>query len=270
MQSRHLNLWVAVGALLLGAMASSVNAGEVNAAVAANFTAPAQQIAEQFQKETGHTVKLSFGSSGKFYSQIKEGAPFDVFLAADEKNPKLLEQEGLAIADTRFVYALGKLVLWSAQPGFVDNKGAVLSKGSYSKIAYADPKLAPYGLAAQETLQNMKLWDKVQSKLVTGESIAQTYQFAASGNAEMAFVALSQITKDGKDDRRFVLARAGDYVQSDQAKRGAIECSERPGRGTGVPAYPERARRRGDHSQFRIRIAVSISPFPRRRGKGRG
>jgi molybdate transport system substrate-binding protein len=183
---------------LLAMMAHVANAGEVNAAVAANFTAPVQQIADLFQKETGNTVKLSFGSSGKFYSQIKEGAPFDVFLAADEKNPKLLESEGLAVADTRFVYALGKLVLWSAKPGFVDEKGAVLSKGEYNKIAYADPKLAPYGLAAQETLQKMNLWDKVQSKMVTGESIAQTYQFAASGNADMAFIALSQITKDGK------------------------------------------------------------------------
>jgi len=183
---------------LLGTMVRSAIAGEVNAAVAANFTAPMQQIAELFQKESGHTVKLSFGSSGKFYSQIKEGAPFDVLLAADEKNPKLLEQEGLAVADTRFVYALGKLVLWSAKPGFVDDKGAVLGKGEYNKIAYADPKLAPYGLAAQETLQKMNLWDKVQSKMVTGESIAQTYQFAATGNAEMAFIALSQITKDGK------------------------------------------------------------------------
>ena len=170
----------------------------MNAAVAANFTAPVQQIVELFQKETGHTVKLSFGSSGKFYSQIKEGAPFDVFLAADEKNPKLLEQEGLAVSDSRFVYALGKLVLWSATPGFVDDKGAVLSKGSYNKIAYADPKLAPYGLAAQETLQKMSLWDKVQGKLVTGESITQTYQFAATGNADLAFIALAQVTKDGK------------------------------------------------------------------------
>jgi molybdate transport system substrate-binding protein len=184
--------------VLLAMMAQVANAGEVNAAVAANFAAPVQQIAELFQKETGHTVKLSFGSSGKFYSQIKEGAPFDVFLAADERNPKLLEQDGLAVADTRFVYALGKLVLWSAKPGFVDDKGAVLSKGNYNKIAYADPKLAPYGLAAQETLQKMNLWDKVQSKLVTGESITQTYQFAATGNAELAFIALSQITKDGK------------------------------------------------------------------------
>src|SRR5512137_1080057 len=145
------------GALLVS-MAQVANAGEVNAAVAANFTAPVQQIAELFQKETGHTVKFSFGSSGKFYSQIQNGAPFDVFLAADEKNPKLLEEEGLAVKDSRFVYALGKLVLWSAKTGFVDDKGAVLGKGSYEKIAYADPKLAPYGLAAQEALQKMKLW----------------------------------------------------------------------------------------------------------------
>ncbi len=198
MKLRKLDLLVWMGASLFGTVAGAAHAGEVNAAVAANFTAPVQQIAELFQKETGHTVKLSFGSSGKFYSQIKEGAPFDVFLAADEKNPKLLEQEGLAVKDSRFVYALGKLVLWSAKPGLVDDKGAVLSKDNYNKLSYADPKLAPYGLAAQETLQKMKLWDKVQGKLVTGESITQTYQFAATGNADLAFIALSQITKDGK------------------------------------------------------------------------
>ncbi|MBU1427153.1 MAG: molybdate ABC transporter substrate-binding protein [Gammaproteobacteria bacterium] len=183
---------------LLTTMVQVANAGEVNAAVAANFTAPMQQIAAQFEKESGNTVKLSFGSSGKFTSQIKNGAPFDVFLAADEKNPKLLEQEGLAVKDSLFVYALGKLVLWSATPGFVDDKGAVLGKGDFNKLAYADPKLAPYGLAAKETLDAMGLWSKVESKMVTGESITQTYQFAATGNAELAFVALSQITKDGK------------------------------------------------------------------------
>ena len=183
---------------LLSMMVQVADAGEVSAAVAANFSEPMKQIAESFQKETGHTVKLSFGSSGKFTSQIKEGAPFDVFLAADEKNPKLLEKEGLAVEGSRFVYALGKLVLWSAQPGFVDDKGYVLRKGNYNKIAYADPKLAPYGLAAKETLEDQGLWTVVQGKLVTGESITQTYQFAATGNAELAFIALSQITKDGK------------------------------------------------------------------------
>ncbi len=182
----------------LAALVKVAQAGEVNAAVAANFTEPMQRIVAEFQKDTGHTVKLSFGSSGKFYSQIKEGAPFDVFLAADVKNPKLLEDEGLAAGGTRFVYALGKLALWSAQPGYVDGKGAVLRKGGYNKLAYADPKLAPYGLAAKETLEELGLWNAVQGKLVTGESITQTYQFAATGNAELAFIALSQITKDGK------------------------------------------------------------------------
>jgi molybdate transport system substrate-binding protein len=196
MKLRHFSLCLV--ALLFGMTAGLANAGEVNAAVAANFIAPVQQIVEVFEKESGHKVWLSFGSTGKFYSQIKEGAPFDIFLAADEKTPKLLGQDGLAVANTRFVYALGKLVLWSAKPGYVDDKGAVLSKGGYAKLSYADPKLAPYGLAAKETLQKLKLWDKVQSKLVTGESIAQAYQFAATGNAELAFIALSQITKDGK------------------------------------------------------------------------
>ncbi|WP_035382699.1 molybdate ABC transporter substrate-binding protein [Ferriphaselus sp. R-1] len=187
-----------VAGLLLSALAQLAQAGEVNAAVAANFQKPMEEIAAAFQKDTGHTVKLSFGSSGKFYAQIKEGAPFDLFLAADVKYPKLLEEEGWALKDTRFVYALGKLVLWSAQPGLVDSKGAVLAKGKFNKVSYADPKLAPYGLAAQETLQKMKLWDSIQSKMVTGDSIGQAYQFIASGNAELGFIALSQITKDGK------------------------------------------------------------------------
>ena len=186
------------GALLLGVFSPSGFAGEVNAAVAANFTAPMQQIAAAFQKDTGNTVKLSFGSSGKFYSQIKEGAPFDVILAADEAIPQRLEQDGFAAAGSSFVYALGKLVLWSAQPGFIDAKGAVLGKGSFNKLAYADPKLAPYGLAAKETLEKLGLWNSVQGKLVTGENITQTYQYAATGNADLAFVALSQVYKDGK------------------------------------------------------------------------
>jgi molybdate transport system substrate-binding protein len=195
---RKLNWLAGVGTLMFWAIIQPAAAGEVSAAVAANFTAPVEQIAAIFQKESEHTVKLSFGSSGKFTSQIKEGAPFDVFLAADEKNPKLLEQGGLAVANSRFIYALGKLVLWSAKPGYVDDKGAVLKNGSYNKLAYADPKLAPYGLAAKETLEGLGLWNNVQSKLVTGESITQTYQFAATGNAELAFIALSQIIKEDK------------------------------------------------------------------------
>lgn len=191
-------VWSLLCALLLGTMLRTAYAGEVNVAVAANFTEPMRQIVAEFQKGTGDTVRLTFGSSGKFYSQIKEGAPFDVFLAADEKTPKLLEEEGFAVNGSRFVYAVGKLVLWSARPGFVDEKGAVLSNGGYNKLALADPRLAPYGLAAKESLEHLGLWNMVQSKLVTGESITQAYQFAATGNAELAFIALSQITKGQK------------------------------------------------------------------------
>lgn len=199
MKRRILNLLRIAGMLWVALGAQTVSAGEVNAAVAANFTAPMQQIAALFEKQSGDTVKLSFGSTGKFYTQIKNGAPFDVLVAADSATPQRLEDEGLTDKGTGFVYALGKLVLWSVQPDFVDAKGEVLRRGSYDKLAYADPKLAPYGMAAKETLDAMGLWNAtVQGKLVTGESISQAYQFAATGNAKLGFVALSQITRDGK------------------------------------------------------------------------
>ena len=189
---------VAAAVMLSGLMSSPVFASEVNAAVASNFSAPMKQIADVFQKESGDTVKLSFGSTGKFYEQIRGGAPFDVFFAADTATPQRMEQEGLTVNGSRFVYALGKLVLWSAQPGYVDDKGAVLRKGGFGKLAIADPKLAPYGVAAQQTLEQLGLWDALQPKLVTGENITQTYQFVATGNAELGFVALSQVMRDGK------------------------------------------------------------------------
>ncbi|MGB7598284.1 MAG: molybdate ABC transporter substrate-binding protein [Gallionella sp.] len=189
---------VAAAVMLSGLMSSPVFASEVNAAVASNFSAPMKQIADVFQKESGDTVKLSFGSTGKFYEQIRGGAPFDVFFAADTATPQRMEQEGLTVNGSRFVYALGKLVLWSAQPGYVDDQGAVLRKGGFGKLAIADPKLAPYGVAAQQTLEHLGLWDALQPKLVTGENITQTYQFVATGNAELGFVALSQVMRDGK------------------------------------------------------------------------
>ena len=187
-----------ISTLLAGLISCQAQAGEVRVAVASNFAAPMERIAVAFQQQSGHTLKLSPGGSGKFYAQIVSGALFDVFLSADETNPQRLEQDGLAAAGSSFVYALGKLVLWSAQPGLVDAKGAVLGKGNFNKLAYADPKLAPYGLAAKETLEKLGLWNSVQGKLVTGENITQTYQFAATGNAELGFVALSQVYKDGK------------------------------------------------------------------------
>lgn len=173
-------------------------ATEVKVAVAANFTGPMKQIAIEFEKETGHHIVLSFGSSGQFYAQIKNGAPFHVFLSADDEKPAQLEKEGLTVAGSRFTYAIGTLVLWSSKPGFVDSKGEVLSKGNYAKIAIANPKLAPYGTAAVEVLTKLGLLSAVAPKIVEGENISQTYQFVSTGNAELGFVALSQIMKNGK------------------------------------------------------------------------
>ena len=173
-------------------------AAEVHVAVAANFTAPMKQIAADFEKETGHKVVLSFGASGKFYAQIKNGAPFQILLSADDEKPIQLVKDGLAVADSRFTYAIGTLVLWSAKPGFVDAKGEVLSKGHFNKIALANPKLAPYGTAAIELLTKQGLLTSLTPKFVQGENISQTFQFVSTGNAELGFVALSQVMKEGK------------------------------------------------------------------------
>jgi len=183
---------------LLMCCASIAAAEEVSVAVAANFTAPMKRIAADFEKDTGHKALLSFGSSGKFYAQIKERAPFQVFLSADDETPARLDRDGLTAAGSRFTYAIGTLVLWSAKPGFVDDKGEVLSKGSFKKIAIANPKLAPYGKAAIETLTNLGLLTTIRPKFVQGENISQAQQFIGSGNAELGFVALSQVMKDGR------------------------------------------------------------------------
>lgn len=175
----------------------TARAGEVRAAVAANFTAPAQKLAAMFQTDTGHDVKLSFGSTGKLYSQIKAGAPFDLLLAADDATPEKLVREGLGNPASRYTYAVGRLALWSRKPGFVDAKGQVL-QGSFGKLAIANPKLAPYGAAAQEALESLGLWNRVQGRLVMGQSSAQTLQFADTGNADLAFIALSQSIQNGK------------------------------------------------------------------------
>ncbi len=179
-------------------LSQSASAEEVQLAVAANFTAPMQKIAAEFEKDTGHKVQLSFGATGKFYAQIKNGAPFEILLAADDTTPEKLGKEGAAVAGSRFTYAIGRLVLWSAKADYVDDAGAVLKKGEFAHLSIANPKLAPYGQAAIETLTSLKLLDVVQSKFVQGENIAQTHQFVASGNAELGFVALSQVMKEGK------------------------------------------------------------------------
>ena len=190
-----------LAALVLLAIVLPAHAGEVQVAVASNFTAPMQQIAAAFERDTGHKALLAFGATGKFYAQIKNGAPFDVFLAADAKAPAKLEEEGLAVRGSRFTYGIGRLVLWSAQPGFVDAHGDVLKRSNFRHLAVASPKTAPYGAAALEVLNRLGLADVLREKLVTGENIAQAYQFVASGNAELGFVALSQVTADGTPGR---------------------------------------------------------------------
>ncbi|MDR2880678.1 MAG: molybdate ABC transporter substrate-binding protein, partial [Azoarcus sp.] len=167
-------------------------------AVAANFTAPMQALAAGFEQETGHKAVLSFGASGAFYAQIKNGAPFDVFLSADDTTPARLEKEGDAVPGSRFTYAIGTLVLWSAKEGFVDDKGEVLKKGAFRHLSIADPGKAPYGAAAVETLMELGRYDTLKSRFVTGNNIAQAHQFVFTRNAELGFVAFSQVYKDGK------------------------------------------------------------------------
>jgi len=184
--------------LLFACLSHAAHADEVQVAVAANFTAPAKLLAAAFEKDSGHTAQLAFGATGKFYAQIRNGAPFEVLLSADDTTPARLEQEGAAVTGSRYTYAIGRLVLWSAKPGYVDEQGAVLQKGDFKHLAIANPKLAPYGAAAVEALTALKLLDTVQTKLVQGENIAQTHQFVASGNAELGFVALSQVMQDSR------------------------------------------------------------------------
>lgn len=173
-------------------------ADEVQVAVAANFTAPIQAIAKDFEKDTGHKLVASFGATGQFYAQIKNGAPFEVFLAADDSTPAKLEQEKAVVPGSRFTYAIGKLALWSPKDGYVDAKGEVLKQGGFQHLSIANPKTAPYGLAATQGLDKLGLKDKLTGRIVEGQNIGQAYQFVSSGNAELGFVALSQIYKDGK------------------------------------------------------------------------
>jgi molybdate transport system substrate-binding protein len=180
------------GALVLASLVwTSVRADEVKVAVAANFTAAMKEIAAGFEHATGHEALLSFGSTGKLYAQIVNGAPFALFLAADQERTRLLEDAGRASG--RFTYAVGKLVLWSASPGVVDPQGEVLSRGGFARLAIANPKTAPYGAASLEVLEKLGLGARLRARLVRGDSIAQTHQFVATGNAEIGFVALAQV-----------------------------------------------------------------------------
>lgn len=170
-----------------------LGATEVRVAVASNFIAPMKQIAADFERDTGHKTRLAFGSTGQFYAQIKHGAPFAVLLAADQATPEKIERESLGVSGSRFTYATGRLVLWSTRPGLVDDRGEILRTAAFEKIAMANPKIAPYGAAAMEVMNRMGVAEQLAPKRVEGASVAQAYQFVATGNAALGFVALSQV-----------------------------------------------------------------------------
>lgn len=173
-------------------------AAEVKLAVAANFAAPMKEIAQAFESATGHKLLVTPGATGKFYAQIANGAPFEVFVAADDETPARLEKEGFGVPGTRFTYAIGQLALWSSVPAYVDGAGQVLKTGNFKYLAIANPKVAPYGKAAVQVMQNMGIHAQLEPRIVQGESIAQAHQFIATGNAQLGFVALSQITEEGR------------------------------------------------------------------------
>lgn len=195
-----MKLWIfaVVAPLVLGMVAAEAHSAEVQVAVAANFTGPMEKIVLAFERSTGHRAIVAYGTVGKFYSQIKNGAPFQVLISADAETPRRLEDEDLAIASSRFTYAVGRLVLWSPKTGLVDDQGKILKGGDFKHLAIPNPKLAVYGAAAVEVMEKLGVYEALSSKLVIGENITQAYQFVASGNADLGFVALSQIYKDGQ------------------------------------------------------------------------
>jgi molybdate transport system substrate-binding protein len=190
---RGRRIFRALALLLSGAAMTSAVAGEVSIAVAANFTGTTRELVEQFEAETGHTASASFGSTGKLYAQIRNGAPFDVFMAADERRPALIEEDQAGVPGSRFTYARGKLVLWSPTSDAFDNARTYLAEQPFARLAIANPKTAPYGLAARQVLEYLGHWEALQGKLVRGDSIAQAFQFVATRNAQAGFLAQSQV-----------------------------------------------------------------------------
>ncbi len=191
-------IYASVATLCLIFSTNTLLADNIRVAVASNFSDTIKHISKNFEANTGHKVTLVFGSTGKHYTQIKNGAPFEAFFAADMKRPQLLENEGLALSGSRFTYARGKLVLWSPKADFVEEGGKVLDENDFRYLALANPKLAPYGKAAQQVLQQRELWDSLRGRIVRGENISQTFQFVKTGNAELGFVAYSQIKHPNK------------------------------------------------------------------------
>jgi len=189
-----------LGLLALGLWSSGqAAADEISIAVATNFAAAMNDIVEPFERQTGHTVLVSSGSTGNHYAQIKNGAPFEAFFSADTARPRLLEQEGNAVAGSRFLYAVGRLVLWSPEPGYVDDQGRVLDTVSFRRLSIANPELAPYGAAARETLIARGVWERLMPRLAMGQDIGQAYAFVQTRNAELGFVALAQLEQPGKE-----------------------------------------------------------------------
>jgi molybdate transport system substrate-binding protein len=183
--------FVIAGMNLVGAVATPAFAEQALVAVAANFVPPFREVVMEFETTTGHTLRVVSGSSGNFYAQIKNGAPFDLFFSADSEKPKLLEDEGLGVKGSRFTYAVGRLVLWSPDPDFVTGEDTLRSE-RFKHLAIANPKTAPYGMAAMQAMQKLGVWEKLQPRIVMGENLGQTMGFIESGNAELGFVALSQ------------------------------------------------------------------------------
>lgn len=190
-----------IGSLILAIAAIAVSvaarADDVAVAIATNFAAPMKRLAPAFERDTGHRIVPSFGSTGQLYAQIRNGAPFEVLLSADDETPARLVKEQGALGETQFTYARGRLALWSAKPGMIDDAGAVLKQAAFDRIAIANPAVAPYGAAAVETLRKLGLHQALQPKFVMGQNIQQTHHFVASGNAALGFVALSQVYRDG-------------------------------------------------------------------------
>lgn len=213
--------------LLVLFVAAPLRAGDVKVAVASNFTPVLESLAPQFEKHSGHTLSIISGATGNHYAQIRNGAPFDVFLAADDERPRMLEEEGKAVAGTTFTYALGALVLWSMDAALVDAEGAVLRSGHFDHVAIAHPRLAPYGEAAQEVLVALGLWDAVKGRIVQGDNIAQTLQFVQTGNAELGFIALSQLSDIGGTGSHWLVP---DELHSPIVQQGALLKDSAPAR----------------------------------------
>lgn len=216
------NLATALALVIATLVGGQAFADEVNVAVAANFTDAAKEIGQAFKAKTGHDAVFSFGASGALYTQISQGAPFQVFLSADASRPKKAVEEGFGVAGSNFTYAIGELVLWSKKPGLATGEDA-LKNAAVNKVAICDPKAAPYGQAAVETMQSLKLYDTLQPKIVQGANITQAFQFVDTGNAEIGFVALSQVINKSEGSRWMVPQNLYKPIKQDAVllKKGA-------------------------------------------------